>query len=547
MISPLLGSIRPLGVARKAEIQYLLYDAFTTDRAAGAVNGTLSESPFATGGSVLRTVGGIDSLLLTISGGVVVSNSGSGINDPRLTWTSMTRVPGLVALFSFKYVSGDGSGVRSSVGWASSNAQSPTLFQGFEYFNLFTSYYSSLIGGSRYVDNTVAFPSGFVDMAVVLRSAGAWFFMKKSGTWRLLWVDVVGSTTPMMPASFSRNLVTNLDNTRVPVSVYIPQPLAYDTFTRSNGALGSTETIGPDSQALVSKTWQFTAGVWAIVSNKAVGTPGNGADVISNGGFDSDTVWTKGPGWTIASGLGKATSTNGNLITQAALTIGTWYRATYTISGYDSGACVIRFGGAESAQRGANGTSIETGRATSIAAGFRTAGISTFDLDNVSFVPLNLVDLFSLVSTSTKDVIADVGVTQGETTIATQSGLALNLDSVNSPSNFVLAYISRLAGDGGGTIRVALDKCVSGTYTTLFFIAAVYSPGATLRVIKNGTSYSVYYNNTLVGIVQTISDAGIINNTLYGLFSTDSRNTLDNFTIWPTGTSNNEHAELEQY
>ena len=71
-----------------------------------------------------------------------------------------------------------------------------------------------------------------------------------------------------------------------------------------------------------------------------------------------------------------------------------------------------------------------------------------------------------------------------------------------------------------------------------------FSANAELRVIKDGTTYRLYYNDTLIGTA-TISDASIINNTRHGLFSTDVKNTLDNFTLYARGTGN-EYNILNQ-
>ena len=86
---------------------------------------------------------------------------------------------------------------------------------------------------------------------------------------------------------------------------------------------------------------------------------------------------------------------------------------------------------------------------------------------------------------------------------------------------------------------VTLDKFTTATTWTNVPAASgtvVYSAGATLRVIKDGTKYRVYYNNLLVGAEATISDATLIDNTIHGLFSTYASNSFDNFTLWPRGS-----------
>jgi hypothetical protein len=85
------------------------------------------------------------------------------------------------------------------------------------------------------------------------------------------------------------------------------------------------------------------------------------------------------------------------------------------------------------------------------------------------------------------------------------------------------------------------------TWTSVISAAATYSANATLRVIKDGTSYSLYYNNAKVGSTATISDAALISNTKHGLFSTYSGNTLDNFTVYARGTGGEYDGVLNKY
>ncbi len=119
-------------------------------------------------------------------------------------------------------------------------------------------------------------------------------------------------------------------------------------------------------------------------------------------------------------------------------------------------------------------------------------------------------------------MVADVDLV---ITALTQAGLVLCLDDAATPANFLIAY-----HDG---TKAHLEKCVAGTYTSLISAAAAYSANATLRVIKDGTSVDLFYNEVKVGTTQTVSDAGIKDNTIHGLFSTYPGNTLDNFMLFP--------------
>jgi len=50
-----------------------------------------------------------------------------------------------------------------------------------------------------------------------------------------------------------------------------------------------------------------------------------------------------------------------------------------------------------------------------------------------------------------------------------------------------------------------------------------------IRVIPDGTSFSLFLNNAKVGATSTISDAALQTGTKAGLFSTNVANTFDNW------------------
>ena len=309
--------------------------------------------------------------------------------------------------------------------------------------------------------------------------------------------------------------------------------LAYDTFTRANGALGQTEAVGPASEVLTPKTWLFSSGVWAVSSNKAVGTPAvSSTDVITNGDFAADATWTKGTDWTISGGVAvKAAGAAQRWIYQAALTVNKWYQITYTISSYVAGAALPTFDSDGNStlgvSRAANGTYTETNLAKTVNISMNGSATGDFSLDNYSAKEVTLADLFSSVETSDKDVTVEAAVTF---TAGYQAGIVLNLDSDTAPANFVFAMITH--SNAGKLFQ--LRKCVAGVYTLVQNPSPPsYVAGQVLKVVKSGTSYSLYYNGNLLQAAATISDAGIVNNTKHGLFSTNALNQLDGFTVTP--------------
>ena len=153
----------------------------------------------------------------------------------------------------------------------------------------------------------------------------------------------------------------------------------------------------------------------------------------------------------------------------------------------------------------------------------------------VNTAPSGISQQVTTVSASTADTLATVSI--AAVSAGEKAGLVINLDSVSNPQNYILAY-----HDG---TNVKLDKVVAGSTTGLVSAEVAFSANAELRVIKDGTTYRVYYNYALIGTSQTIADASIISNTRHGLFSTDASNTLDNFTLYARGTGN-EYNILNQ-
>lgn len=111
---------------------------------------------------------------------------------------------------------------------------------------------------------------------------------------------------------------------------------------------------------------------------------GAGTDVIINGGFDADTDWTKGSGWTIADGKAVAAAASADLeATVAPLTAGRSYRVTYTISEYSGGTITATCGTQAGTTRSANGTYIQYVTANDTGFKFATSGF-TGKIDSVS-------------------------------------------------------------------------------------------------------------------------------------------------------------------
>jgi hypothetical protein len=92
----------------------------------------------------------------------------------------------------------------------------------------------------------------------------------------------------------------------------------------------------------LSSMWQDAAGVTPVTAtsdpvglilDKSRSAPSMGANQITNGGFATDSDWTKGTGWSIGSGVATKAAGSAALLSQAqTMTAGRYYIVTYTIT-----------------------------------------------------------------------------------------------------------------------------------------------------------------------------------------------------------------------
>lgn len=141
--------------------------------------------------------------------------------------------------------------------------------------------------------------------------------------------------------------------------------------------------------------WPFDdTGAFARAVNPALAL---GRNLVLNGDFASDTLWTKGAGWTISSGAAHAAAAAaGQLLSQSitGLVIGKTYEVTWTLSNYSAGSVRLLVGssGTGSTTKSANGTFTET----CLCAGSTSlilAPITDFtgDIDNVTVKQVNIL------------------------------------------------------------------------------------------------------------------------------------------------------------
>jgi len=178
-------------------------------------------------------------------------------------------------------------------------------------------------------------------------------------------------------------------------SLPLPPPLGFDegasawvlsrpNFLFSGGEQGFhvnvEEAIRLNKAAIGSKTSGFTAEELAacvafqdsagtlpvtameqplgLILDTKAGVPVIGSQLVTNGGFDTDTDWTKGTDWVIGSGVATKTAGTASTLTPSTAivpTVGRWYVVEYTIT-RTAGSLSVSIGAGTGAAKTASGT-----------------------------------------------------------------------------------------------------------------------------------------------------------------------------------------------
>jgi hypothetical protein len=527
-MSMLLSTRRAL-LGRAVE-QYLLRDEFHDTLAAGAVNGTP-----ATPGPGTRVVSDTN-LRLSVGGGVLTLAAGISVTD-HYTLDAIARVAGRVLLMRFATVTTVGDGTLR-FGYSIAAGFSVDGVPGYGYATTTT---VRMKNGVALIGTTGSIGAAPHTFALVLSATGGYYFIKVGGLWQLYYMGGTDSTATLYPkmVDFAGSVGDNVavDWIRIPVALWLPTPLMYDTFTRANGVLGSSEGVGPDGQGCGILPW--TAATYTIAANVALNTPTLGADVIVNGAFAADTDWVHGVNWSIALGVASIALASSTDETAAVppLTAHFWYQVTWTNTVIAAGSIRAVVGGNVTAVGAAAATYTMTQVASTTA--FVMRGVAaTASIDNVICQPLALPTLFATVPCPTADVLVELPITEGAGNLGgRQTGIVVNLDDPANPQNFRVAYLN---GNGG----VQLDEYVAGVRTAkIAATAVVYAAGAKLKIVTQGTMLAVYYNEAQVGTTQTMA-ANI--NVNHGMFSTYPTPTMDNILINARGTGG-EYQILDRW
>lgn len=523
-------------------MNYYIRDEFTEAVAAGALNGTLAEVG-------IRNVTDAGNFL-SIAGGKLVRGGGS-ISSPVLRYAAVVqRIPGVILTWEVPVTS------VSVVGYSNVISTGAAEF----YYTTATSAYAN-IGAGIAISADVTYPA---KMTMITRQNGSFFFLNN----RLIAISDVSNVALNIHIYSSIQVGDLLSYIRQPKTLWIPTPIISDGFSilaLSDGlghAEGVAGTLGKGGGGV---EWKTSNNTWSISGGKGLNTPTTpGSEILTDGLFE---IWTNAntlTNWatnsagtstlnreavdvysgTYAARLDIDASNSVVQISQSrATTIGKWYTlSVYAKASLPSMAFGINSGGADKIRTITDSYTLvaTTFRASAVSQSivFKRSSINnsqTIKLDNATLKEIVTETLFRQVIASTPDVLASVSM---NVLSGTQAGLALNLDSITNPSNFIIVY-----HDG---VSVVVDKCLAGAYTQLATSTTAYVSGANLVVRKMGNKYRIYYNNVLIGSEITVPDVEITRNINHGLFSTNAGNTFDNLTIYAVGT-NQEYENLAEF
>jgi len=255
----------PILARKNRGLVYLLRDDFNDTRASGSVNGTPS-----TPGPGTRLVTDTAGTKVSVGASVIsISGSNTLTGDPGYAFsTTIARLAGTVLVCSLPSYN------ATAQAWIGINSN------GNIHLNTMLGMYCGV--GQLYARNHgVSIAVGSLTSgqayktAIVLRASGLFAFTK-GGTqytsWTLNWVETSGTSSPLYVgmSNYATGQVQTYDFIRFPISLWLPIPLASDSFNRANGVLGNTDGSGhAEANGGNGLAWTDKIGTWAISTNNA--------------------------------------------------------------------------------------------------------------------------------------------------------------------------------------------------------------------------------------------------------------------------------------
>ena len=263
-----------------------------------------------------------------------------------------------------------------------------------------------------------------------------------------------------------------------------------------------------------------------------VPVPTEGAELVTNGDFATDSDWTKETGWTISGGSANCTGASGKSIYQTnTLIVGRQYKLNFTLSNYSTGylgSFGNDFGGVMAE---ANGTYEIIGTSTGTTFGFVAQGTFTGSVDNVSVKEYTAADMDVTRATAGTRVDEDGLVNYAEiigSEEVTNGDFATDTDWIKAPSGVTIS-------GGSANFNLASDTYVyqdilTATKTYKITFSGTINSGS-LYIGENGIATNIYtsgtYTNEVAYFTVSSSSRFIIRRT--GVGTLDA--TIDNVSV----------------
>jgi len=271
----------------------------------------------------------------------------------------------------------------------------------------------------------------------------------------------------------------------------------------------ATSVVGTSSFARIPQaTW--LPPVLAYDTFTRTGAIGSTETTDPDGNACSALVWT-GATWTTSATVALNTPNLGVEQDSGNLVVGTFYSITATEVDHFFTDCIV-------------GNTFKASSATALDANNKVRALTT-------------QELFACVTPLTSNVVATAKVTI--TTNGKRAGMVLCLDSITTPTAFMVTLTE------GSNAK--LDKyTTAGGWVNVIMGAITYSAGKELRVIKDETLVTLYYNDLIVGTTTAVTNAEIVDNNLHGLFSTYNTNYILDFTVRARGNEG-QYSQLDAF
>lgn len=361
------------------------------------------------------------------------------------------------------------------------------------------------------------------DSSTGIRITGMGFAVLPNPTLSVV-LATASTTITIYPAS-------GFDASSTVATIRICEVDAHSLITSSSDNATCLQSITSTSGERVSKFWVSTDDTDVFVSH---GAP-TGSELVTNGGFDANTDWTKGTGWAISGGVAThSAGTSSAIVQDVGVEPYKIHRCIVTVTGRTSGSLYWRIGNQTNVGiMSSNSTFVQYLIAGSEDAEIELFADATFDgsIDNVSAQKVVETELTPGANPVAVDLAAYTGANpQLGIRIAT-SGDSVRLYGVQHQvaARSLRPRIGPTAGSSVTTGARTLTKTLSASPTAIDIEVAFYTgtPKDNARIFQlrndaNNQLLLYYFSTTEIriyhangGAIKTVAKTGIAPNTTY--------------------------------